>query len=138
MKVFCLFWRLFFQNKNCWHIAFLMSQIFAQSSIKFEKLRFKANYRWNYLPSKLPLHFIEYRLDKLNNKHGKRAVNSTMQYFESHCQNKCLLKVWSFLGYPPQNKGLGKIFAKLNETIYHYHTFGLMKMHNMSRNLICQ
>ena len=58
---------------------------------------------WNYGPSKLVLHFIEYRLDHLNNKHAKIAVNSAIQYFESCCQKKCLLKVWSFLVYPPQN-----------------------------------
>ena len=36
---------------------------------------------------------IEYRLDQLNNKHTKIAVNSAIQYFESCYQIKCLLKV---------------------------------------------
>ena len=62
------------------------------------------NYCWNYGPSKLLLHFIEYRLDQLNNKHTKIAVNSAIQYFEGHSQKKCLLKVWP----------LNFFFAKLN------------------------
>ena len=37
------------------------------------------NYSWNYGPSKLLLRFIEYRLDQLNNKHTKIAVNSAIQ-----------------------------------------------------------
>ena len=36
------------------------------------------NYCGNSGPLKLLLHFIEYRLDQLNNKHTKTAVNSTM------------------------------------------------------------
>ena len=39
------------------------------------------------------LRFIEYRLDQLNNKHTKIAVNSAKQYFESHYQKKYLVKV---------------------------------------------
>ena len=38
-------------------------------------------------------YFIEYRLDQLNSKHTKTAVNSTIQYFEGHSQEKCMLKV---------------------------------------------
>ena len=41
------------------------------------------NYSWNYGPSKLLLHLIEYRLDKLNKKPTKIAVNLTIQFFES-------------------------------------------------------
>ena len=51
----------------------------------------------NFLPTKISdnkvLHFIEYRLDQLNNKHTKIAVNSAIQNFESYSQKKCLLKV---------------------------------------------
>ena len=43
-------------------------------------------YCWNYGPSKLLLHFIEYRLDQLNKKHSKIAVNSAIQYFEDRSQ----------------------------------------------------
>ena len=52
---------------------------------------------WNYGSSKFLLQFIEYRLDQLNNKHQKIAVNSAIQYFKDCSQRKCLLKVWSFL-----------------------------------------
>ena len=97
------------------------------------------NYCWNYGLSKLLLHFIEYRLDQLNKKHTKIAVNSTMQYFEGSSQKKCLLKVWIF-GPPTTKWWPCKIFAKLNVNhllmanifkLQEYQTFGLMKMHNM-------
>ena len=91
------------------------------------------NYCWNYGPSKLLLHFIEYRPDQLNKKLTKIVVNSTMHYCEGSSQKKCLLKVWSF--------GLTttkcKMFAKLNRNhllmtnifkLHEYHIFGLMKM----------
>ena len=96
----------------------------------------------NYGPLKLLLQFTEYRLDQLNNKHTKIAVNSAIQYFEGCSQNKCLLKVWSFLVQPPQNGGPVKYFAKLNGNyllmanifkLHEYQTFGLMKMHNMCK-----
>ena len=94
------------------------------------------NYCWNYGPSKLLLHFIEYRLDQLNSKHTKIAVNSAIQYFEGCSQKKCLLKVWSFLVHSPQNVGklngnhllMANIFK-----LHKYQTFGLMKMHNMCK-----
>ena len=100
------------------------------------------NYCWNYGPSKLLLHFIEYRLDQLNNKHTKTAVSSTIQYFEDCSQKKCLLKVWRFLVHPPQKWWPCKIFAKLNGNhllmanilkLREYQTFGLMKMHNVCK-----
>ena len=34
----------------------------------------------------IEVHFIEYRLDQLNNKHMKTAVNLTIQFFESRYQ----------------------------------------------------
>ena len=48
------------------------------------------NYCTNYGSSKLLLHFIKYCLDQLN---MKTAVNLTMQFFESHNQNKYVVKV---------------------------------------------
>ena len=63
-------------------------------------------YCWNYGPSNLLLHFIDYLLDQLNNKHTKTAVSSKIQYFESRSQKKCLLKVWSFLVHPLQMAAL--------------------------------
>ena len=91
------------------------------------------NYGWNYGPSKLLLHFIEYCLDQLNSQHTKIVVNSIMQYFEGHSQNL------TFFG-PPTTKW--KLFAKLNGNhflmvnifkIHEYQTIGLMKMHNISK-----
>ena len=96
------------------------------------------NHRWNYGPSKLRLHFIEYRLDQLNSKHTKTAVSSTIRYLKGRSQKKCLLKVWSFLVYPPQNSSPVKCFTKLNGNhilmasivkLHEYETFHLMKMH---------
>ena len=62
----------------------------------------RVNYCWNYGSLKLLLLFIEYSLDQLNNKHTKIAVTTKMQVFESHHQNECLVKVWSFFAYPLQ------------------------------------
>ena len=105
-------------KKSCWHLEFLMNQIFGKRFIIFEKLRYRVNYCWNYRPSKMLLHFIEYRLDQLNSKHTKIAVNSAIQYFEGCSQKKCLLKVWSFLVHPPQNGGLVKFLRNWTETIF--------------------
>ena len=141
MKSLCFFWRLLFQNKNCWHFEFLMNQIFRQRFINLKNWGIGVNYCWNYGPSKLLLHFIEYRLDQLNKKHTKIAVNSTMQYSEGSCQKKYLLKVWIF-GLPTTNWRPCKMFAKLNGNhllmanifkLHEYQTFGLMKLHNMSK-----
>ena len=63
------------------------------------------NYYRNYWPSKLLLHFIEYCLDQLNNKHTKTVVNSTIQFFENRNQKKYLAKVGSSLAHPPQYDG---------------------------------
>ena len=82
------------------------------------------NYCWNYGPSKLLLHLVEYRVNQLNSKHTKIAVNSAIQYFEGYCQKKCLLKVWSFLIHPPQNGGPVKFLRNWTE---------IMKMHNMCK-----
>ena len=93
---------------------------------------------WNHGLLKLLLHFIEYRLDQLNNKHTETAVNSTIQFFESSYQKSYLVKVWSFLVHPQSCK----IFAKLNGNhflmanifkLHKYQTFGLLKRHNMSK-----
>ena len=43
---------------------------------------------WNYRHSKLLLHFIEYHLDQLNNKHTKTAAKSAVQFFENPYQKK--------------------------------------------------
>ena len=78
----------------------------------------------------------------LNNKHMETTVNLTIQFFESRYQRKYLVKVWSFLAHPPQNDGPVIFFVKLNENHllmanifkpHKYQTFGLFKMHNMSK-----
>ena len=92
---------------------------------------------WNYEPSKLLLHFIEYRLDQLNNKHTKIAVNSAIQYFEGRSQKKCLFNGSSATKWRPC-----KIIVKLNGNhllmanifkLHKYLIFDLIKMHNMSK-----
>ena len=105
MKNLCFLVAPFFKSKNCWHLVFLMNQIFGNRFIIFKKWGIAVNYCWNYGSSKLLLHFIEYRLDQLNSKQTKIAVNLAIQYFEDFCQKKCLQKVWSFLVDPPQNGG---------------------------------
>ena len=81
------------------------------------------DYCWNYGPSKLLLHFIEYCLDQLENKHTKTAVNSTMQFFESHYQRKYMVKVWRFLAHPPQNDGPVKFLQNWKATIFSWLIF---------------
>ena len=88
----------------------------------------RVNYCWNYGSSKLLLHFNEYRLDQLNNKHKKVEVMSAKS-----------LKLFA----PPTAKWQPcKIFAKLKGNhllmanifkLQEYQTCGLMKMHNMSK-----
>ena len=118
-----------------------MNQVLAKVLLYLKNWGIGANYCWHYVSSKLLLHFIEYRLDQLNKKHTKIAVNSTMQYFEGSSQKKCLLKVWIF-GPPTTKWRPCKIFAKLNGNhllmanifkLHEYQTFGLMKMHNMRK-----
>ena len=99
------------------------------------------NYCWNCGPTKLLSHFIEYRLDLLNSKHTKIAVNSAIQYFKGCSQKKCLLKVWSFFVLPTTKSRSCKSFLR-NWTennhllmanifkLHEYQTFVLMKMHN--------
>ena len=80
----------------------------------------EVKYYWNYVPSKLLLHFIKARLDQLNNKHTKITVNSTKQFFESRYQKKGLVKVWSFLTHQPQNDGPVKFLQNWMETIFQW------------------
>ena len=100
------------------------------------------NYCWNYWPSKLLLHFIEYSLDQLNSKNTKTAVSSTIQYFEGRSLKKCLSKKFEVFATATTKWRSCKIFAKLNGNhllmtkifkLHEYQTIGLMKMHNMSK-----
>ena len=141
MKNLCFSGGSFFK-KYCWHLQFLMNQIFGQRFINLKKWGVVFNYCWNYGPSNLLLDFIEYRLDQLNSKHTKTALNSTIQYFEGCSRKKCLLKVWFFFGPLTTKWRPCKIFAKLNRNhflmanifkLHKYKTIGLMKMHNMCK-----
>ena len=145
MKNLCFFCGSFFKIKiadvlNFWWIKYL-----GKSLPYLKTWGTGVNYCWNCRPTKLLLHFIVlhfiHRLDQLNNKLTKIAVNSTMQYFEGSTQKKCLLKVWIF-GPPTTKWWPCKIFTKLNGNhllmanifkLQKYQTFGLMKMHNMNK-----
>ena len=48
------------------------------------------------MSSKLLLHFIEYRVDQLNKKHMKIAVNSTTQYFKRQLSKDMSAKSLNF------------------------------------------
>ena len=119
-----------------------MNQIFGQRFIIFKNWGIWVNYCWNYGPLKLLLQFIEYRLDQLNNKHTKIAVNSTIQYFESCSQKKMSAKTLKHFGAPTTKWRPCKVFSILNGNhllmanvfkLYKYQTFNLMKMHNMCK-----
>ena len=125
----CFFWRLL--------LKFQWIKYLGKGLSYLKKWAVVAKYYWNYGLSKLPLHFIEYRLDQLNSKHKKTAENETIQYFEGCSQRKCQLKVWRFLVHPPC-----KIFTELTRNhflranifkLHEYQTFGLIKMHNMCK-----
>ena len=88
---------------------------------------------------------IKHRLDQLNNKRTKIAINSIILFFESCYQEKCLLKAWSFLAQPSQNDGPVKIFAKLNHLLVvilfstsRISDIGLNENAWYDQNLICQ
>ena len=102
------------------------------------------NYCWNYGPSKLLLHFIEYPLDQLNIKHRKSSSKPNNTIFcrllskerSALKRNVCL----KFFGPCTTKSRPYKIFAKMNGThllmanifkLHEYETFGSMKMHNM-------
>ena len=108
----------FFLKKNCWHLEvlkFWWIKYLGKALSYLKKWGVRVNYCWNYGPSKLLFHFIEYRLDQLISKHTKIAVNSTIQYFEGCSRKKYLLKVWKFLVHPPQNAGPVKFLQNIYE-----------------------
>ena len=116
----CFFWRLLIQIKKLLTIG-IFNHIFEKRFITFKEMRHMGQLCWNYGLSKLLLHFIEYLLGQLNNKHIKVAVNLTIQYFE---------------GFPTQNGSPVK-FVLWNKNhilianilkLHKYQTFGLMKM----------
>ena len=101
-----------------------------------EKWGIAVDYCWKYGQSKLLLHFIENRLNQLNNKHTEIEVNLI---FWKPLSNKMSGKSLKFFD-PRTTKW--SFFAKLNRNqllmanilkLYEYQTFALMKMCNMSK-----
>ena len=71
-----------------------MNQIFGQSFIIFEKLRYRGQLLLKL--QVVEVHFIEYRLDQFNKKHTKIVVNSTLQYFERQLSKEMSAKSFNF------------------------------------------
>ena len=95
----------------------------------------------NYGPSKLLLHFVEYRLDQLNSKHKNSSKLSNTVVWRL-LSKEMSAKSLTFFGLPTTKWRPCKIFAKLNGNhllmakifkFQEYHTFGLMKIHNMCK-----
>ena len=107
------FWRLFLQNKNCWHFESLMNRIFWQNFTILKNKGIGVSYCLNYGPSKLLLHLIEYLLDQLNKKHTKTAVNSTIQFFWKPLSEEICGKSLKLFGPRTTKWQPCKIFAKL-------------------------
>ena len=106
-----------------------MNQVFGESFIVFAKLEQIGQLLLKNMPSKLLLHFIEYRLDQLNSKHTKIAVNLANSIL------KAVFKINVF-GPPTTKWGPSKILAKLTRNhhlmvnifrLHKYQTFDLMK-----------
>ena len=100
-----------------------MNQIFGQSFIIFKKMRYRGQLLLKLRIVEVGIHFIEYRLDQLNNTHTEITVNSAIQQFEEGSQKKCPLKVWRFLVHPPQNGGPVKVLRNWTETILQWPIF---------------
>ena len=119
-----------------------MDQILGQRLIIFEKLRYRSQLLLKVRVVGVASSLIKYRLDQLNNKHTNIEVDSEIQFFESHYQMNCVIKVWSFSTNPLQNDCPLKFLQNSMETIFYfanilklygYQTFGLMNTHNMSK-----
>ena len=140
------FWRLLFQIKKLLTFAILNeSNIWAEVDHIEKKWGIGRIYCWNYGSSKLLLHFIEYRLDQL-----EQRLEQTHQYssklgnavFWRLLSKEMSAKSLKFFGPPTTKWRPCKIFAKLNGNhllmanifkLHEYQTFGLMKMHNMCK-----
>ena len=118
MKDLCFFGDSFFKIKIADICNFQWIKYLGKGISYLKNWGIGVNYCWNYGLSNLLLHFNEYRLDQLNNKHTKIAVNSTIQHLESLSLKKCLLNVWRFLVHPPQNDGPVNFLQNWTETIF--------------------
>ena len=81
MKTFVVFGDFYFQNKNSWHLQFLITQIFRLMFIIFNIWHISVNYCWNYGPSNLLFRFTWYSWQQLNNRQRKTAVNLLLHFF---------------------------------------------------------
>ena len=135
------FWRLLFQENiadiwNYWWIKYL-----GKCLSYLKSWGVGVNYCWNYEPSKLLLHFIEYRLDQLNSTHTNSSkLDNTV--FWRLLSKEISAKSLMFFGPPTTKWRPCKIFVKLNSNyllmanifkLHKYKTFGLMKMNNMCK-----
>ena len=105
-------------SKQKLHFEFSMNQISWQRFIIFEKLRHRGNLLLKLQAVEIAASFHWISSRSTYNKYTKTAVNSTMQFFESRYQKKCLQKVWSFLVHLPQNDGPVKFLQYWTETIF--------------------
>ena len=75
MKNLCFFGGFFFKIKIAAILNFKWIKYLGKGLSFLRNGGIGVNYSWNYGPLKLLLRFTEYRLDQLNNKHMKTAVN---------------------------------------------------------------
>ena len=122
-------------------LNFLSVKYFGKGLLFLKIWLIRVNYCLNYGPSNLLFRFFRYHLGHLNNRQTKLTENSTIHFFESWHQNKCLGKVSCSLTHPPQNDGplnflqnwkdnliLMANFSKLRK----YQTSVLIELHNLS------
>ena len=137
MKNLYFFGGSFFKIKVAGMLIFWWIKYLAKVLSYLKNWGMRDNYCWNYVPSKLLLYFIEYRLDQLNKKRTKIAVNSTIQYFEGNSQKICLLKVWIF-GPPTTPTNFCEIERKPSFNGQYFRTWRISKYQNikMSATLV--
>ena len=140
MKKLCFVGGSFFQKDiadiwNFWLITYL-----GKGLSYLKNWGVGVNYCWNYGPSKLLLHFIEYRIDQLNSEHTKTASKLDNTVFWRLLSKEMSAKSLMFFGPPTTKWRSCKIFTKLNGqylvNIFKLHeckTFDLMKMHNICK-----
>ena len=113
MESLCLFGHPFFKIKFAGILNFQWIKYLGRSLSYLKNWGIGVYYCWNYEPSKLLLHFTEYRIDQLNNKHTKIVVNSAIQYWRS-LSKEMSAKSLEVFGPSTSTWRTCKIFAKLN------------------------
>ena len=117
MESLCLFGHPFFKIKFAGILNFQWIKYLDRSLSYLKNWGVGVYYCWNYEPSKLLLHFTEYRIDQLNNKHTKIVVNSAIQYWRS-LSKEMSAKSLEVFGPSTSTWRTCKIFAKWTETIF--------------------